>query len=180
MLSALQPLDVNVVTWVTEFYTYRKTMMDCLRAIAAAADAPERRRYMHVQMIYMQFLMFESARRAIGVLVEFEPNRAESLVNILCSELVVYGFLAQTFPADDYRGARLQLRMREYQEVVPALYRRITEGAHPTNWDRARTTAPEMMRRYRVMCEELSASPRADLAVAVVGPAPVATQVNVA
>jgi hypothetical protein len=39
-LSDLQPLDVNVVTYVTEFYTYRKTMMDILRRIAVA----ERRR----------------------------------------------------------------------------------------------------------------------------------------
>jgi len=32
-ISDLEPLDVNVVTYVTEFYTYRKTMVDHLRAI---------------------------------------------------------------------------------------------------------------------------------------------------
>ncbi len=33
-LSNLQALDADVVTYVTEFYTYRKTMMDYLRQIA--------------------------------------------------------------------------------------------------------------------------------------------------
>ena len=45
----------------TEFYTYRKTMVDIMRHIPATSGEPRRRALME-QMIYMQFLMFESAR----------------------------------------------------------------------------------------------------------------------
>ncbi len=155
VLESLQSLDVNVVTSVTEFYTYRKTMVDFMRAATAAED-PQRRHFMQVQMIYMQFLMYESARRSIDVLVEFEPNKAESLVNILCSELVLYDFLATTFDRNDFRGARLLLRRREYQKLVPALNRQITDAPHPKIWDRARTTAPEMMRRFAETCGDVA------------------------
>ena len=71
-LSDLQPLDVSVVTFVTQFYTYRKTMMDFLRRIAVTKALSPRLSLME-QMIYMQFLMYESAREAVEVLIEFEP-----------------------------------------------------------------------------------------------------------
>jgi hypothetical protein len=81
-------------------------------------------------MIYMQFLMYESGRLAIGELIDFQPNRAESLVNILCSELVAYEFL-QTRYENDYRGKRLRLRCEQYQKIVPALYEKIMAARHP-------------------------------------------------
>jgi hypothetical protein len=46
-------------------------------------------------VIYMQFLGLESARKAIEGLVEFEPTRAENIFTILLSELVAYGFPAR-------------------------------------------------------------------------------------
>ena len=153
-LSELEPLDVNVVTYVTEFYTYRKTMMDYLRAIPAAGDPRERDRLTN-EMIYMQYLMYESGRLAIRELIEFEPNRAESLVNILCSELVLYGFLQERYQ-DDFRGRRLALRREQYERLVPRLDEEIAASRHPS-WERARTTAPEMMRRYWAMRSELEA-----------------------
>jgi hypothetical protein len=155
-LSELEPLDVNVVTYVTEFYTYRKTMMDYLRAIGAANNVHESER-LSSQMIYMQFLMYESARLAIGELIEFEPNRAESLVNILCSELVAFEFL-QTRYEDDYRGKRLRLRCEEYQRIVPELYKKIMRHHNP-NWIKAQTTAPELIERYKKMCSTLHVEP---------------------
>ncbi|WOJ90076.1 hypothetical protein RZS28_01865 [Methylocapsa polymorpha] len=155
-LSDLEPLDVNVVTYVTEFYTYRKTMMDYLRAIAAAENVSESEILMR-QMIYMQFLMYESGRLAVGELIEFEPNRAESIVNILCSELVVYTYL-QTRYENDYRGDRLRLRREEYQRIVPELYNRIMRAQHPS-WIKAQTTAPELLARYKQMCSALRLAP---------------------
>jgi len=156
-LSELEPLDVNVVTYVTEFYTYRKTMVDYLRAISATTTVNERARLMS-QSIYMQFLMYESARRAIGELIEFEPNKAESIVNILCSEVVVFGFL-QTRYENDYRGKRLRLRCEEYQGIVPDLYKNIMGQRH-SSWIKAQTTAPELIERYRTMCSALDIEPR--------------------
>jgi hypothetical protein len=126
-LSDLLPLDVNVVTYVTQFYTYRKTMMDYLRAIAVAKNVSESESLMS-QMIYMQFLMYESGRLAIEELIEFEPNKAESLVNILCSELVTYAFLQKRYE-NDYRGKRLRLRCEQYHKIVPELYNRIGRPA---------------------------------------------------
>jgi hypothetical protein len=151
-LSDLEPLDVNVVTYVTEFYTYRKTMMDFLRAIAAAKNVSESASLLS-QMIYMQFLMYESGRLAIKELIEFEPNQAESLVNILCSELVTYAFL-QTRYKDDYRGKRLRLRCEQYQKIVPELYNWIMSQHSPT-WIKAQTTAPELIERYKKTCSAL-------------------------
>jgi hypothetical protein len=155
-LSDLEPLDVNVVTYVTEFYTYRKTMMDFLRAIAAAKNVSESASLMS-QMIYMQFLMYESGRLAVKELIEFEPNQAESLVNILCSELVTYVFL-QTRYKDDYRGKRLHLRCEQYQKIVPELYDWIMSQHSPT-WIKAQTTAPELIERYKKMCSALRLEP---------------------
>jgi hypothetical protein len=155
-LSDLEPLDVNVVTYVTQFYSYRKTMMDYLRAIAEAKNVSESESLMS-QMIYMQFLMYESGRLAIEELIEFEPNKAESLVNILCSELVTYAFL-QTRYENDYRGKRLRLRWEQYHKIVPELYNRIMEAQHP-NWKKAQTTAPELIQRYKKTCSALRLEP---------------------
>jgi hypothetical protein len=151
-LSDLEPLDVNVVTYVTQFYTYRKTMMDYLRAIAEAKNVSESEILM-IQMIYMQFLMYESGRLAVEELIEFEPNKAESLVNILCSELVIYAFLQPRYE-NDYRGKRLCLRCEQYHKIVPELYNRIMDAQHP-NWKKAQTTAPELIERYKKTCSAL-------------------------
>jgi hypothetical protein len=154
-LSDLQPLDVNVVTYVTEFYTYRKTMMDILRHLAAT-DGEGERRMLIEQMIYMQFLMYESARYAIDELVEFEPNKAESLVNILSSELPLYGFLRTLYKQDNYRYKRLRLRQPLYRAIVPKLCRQIDEakGGH---WKRAKASADVMRDRYEELMTMLKA-----------------------
>jgi hypothetical protein len=149
-LAELIPLSVNVVTPVTQFYTYRKTMMDCMRALSAAETGIAQSER-HVQMIYMQYLMYESARSAIFSLTEFEPNRAESIINILCSEVVAYAFLRSHF-GDDYRGKRLQLRGNEYGEIIKSVCCRIVEHKDNKNWEKAATTSEELLSRYRDMC----------------------------
>jgi hypothetical protein len=156
-LSDLQPLDVTVVTFVTEFYTYRKAMMDYLRSITAEAPG-ERQTALRTMMIYMQFLMYESGRHAIGKLIEFEPNREESLINILCSELIVFNYLNKNEQLkNDYRGPRLRLREDEYRWVVPTTYYKTLDAAQTIkpgtteNWVRALSVVPELKRRFELV-----------------------------
>jgi hypothetical protein len=73
-----------------------------------------------VNVIYMQFLGFESGRKAIRDLVEFEPTQAENICTILLSELVAHGFLRRQF-SGDLRQRRLQAREAEYRRVIPGL-----------------------------------------------------------
>ncbi len=156
-LSDLKPLDVTVVTHVTQFYTYRKTMMDYLRRVAVTEDA-EKRASCWQQMIYMQFLMYESAREAIFLLIEFEPNQAESLINILSSELVLYRYLLEIH-SGDYRTKRLRLRIWDYGRIVPYLVSRVDQYGQLPRWQRARTTAQVLIDNYeelrKVLPEEL-------------------------
>ncbi|GAC1338058.1 MAG: hypothetical protein NVSMB18_03910 [Acetobacteraceae bacterium] len=148
-LKALDALDVGTVSRVTEFYTYRKTMMDYLRR-AATLD-PDTREWWHAMtgMIYMQYLMYEAARHAVKHLIEFDPDREESIVNILCSEIVLYAFLIRCCQGDgtDYRFERLKLRRSEYAVEYGAILKRVQDHPYPT-WNRARTTARELSRRY--------------------------------
>ena len=86
----LQALDAEVVTNVTEFYTYRRAMLDFINRWGQEIPSSvpnhagdERRSYFLRQTIYMLFLSLESARRALDDLVEYEPNHAETCINIL-------------------------------------------------------------------------------------------------
>ncbi len=150
-LKGLESLDAAVVSRVTEFYTYRKTMMDYLRrAYALPPDRPEWFETMR-EMIYMQYLMYESGRQSIEELIEFDPDREESIINILCSEFSLYCFLLDHYrPKNnipDYRHERLQLRASEYKDDYHALMEKVRSEENPA-WDRARTTAKELRRRY--------------------------------
>lgn len=157
-LSDLQPLDASVVTSVTEFYTYRKTMMDFLRKLGADGFSIGRRRETATQMIYMQFLMYESGRCAVQELIEFEPNRAESLINIYCSEIILYRYLMHEYGqdryqkengADDFRLARLRLRESHYLEAIPKLLQNtLAPKVDGVIWERAKATAQELLERF--------------------------------
>lgn len=165
-LTDLVPLDVNVVTHVTEFYTYRKTMMDQLRTVADGGTAAAVHEA-QVQMIYMQFLMYESGRLALAQLIEFNPNRAEAIINILCSELTLFGFLLVYFDGD-YRGSRLSLRCAGYRDIVADIYREVGT-ATSESWQRAQATAPELKARYDKMCADVGLA--SDLGDAPAAPA---------
>jgi len=134
-LSDLQALSVETVSYVTEFYTYRMTMMDFLRRIAVTKESAAKSNYLE-QMIYMQFLMYESARHAVTELVEFQPNRAESRVNILCSELFLYKFLLEIH-SNDYRTDRLCLRIPHYGEIIPELLEKLIDHQKARHWEKA-------------------------------------------
>jgi len=68
--------------------------------------------------IYMLFLAFESGRKAIGDLIEFEPLRAECQVAILLTEVQAFLFLLKTASPKDFRSERLMLRLPEYAQLV--------------------------------------------------------------
>jgi hypothetical protein len=153
-LSELQPLDINSVSSVTEFYTYRKTMMDFLRRLAATGDVAEKQK-MAEQMIYMQFLMYESARYATDRLIEYQPNQAESLVIILCSEVALYAFLLQN--VHDYRTKRLRLRLDDYREIVPALWKLLRANAAFQTWKKPCAIAQILADRYNELSAVLPA-----------------------
>jgi hypothetical protein len=125
-------------------------MRDYLRKLddlPPVADAAWHRAMCNV--IYMQFLGFESARLAILDLVEFEPRQAEDLISILLSELPAYRFLLDHFD-DDFRRRRLMLREPDYQRNVPCLYRTVMAGTGK-KWERAQDTAEELAERYHAV-----------------------------
>jgi hypothetical protein len=141
----LRVLEVKVVTNVTAFYTYFKAMNDARRALttvkpplhdAAMNDAWHTA---FASVIYMQFLAFESARKAVRDLVEFEPNQIENVTSILISEVCAYQFLLDYFGTvqgkEDFRYARLQMRRNGYRKVVEESYRRAKQEYHAATID---------------------------------------------
>ena len=75
-----------------------------------------------MRRVHTTYLGLESARKAIGKLIEFEPDQAESEIVILISELEAYRFLCDQFvDKSDIRYQRLQLREAEYQKVMQRL-----------------------------------------------------------
>lgn len=154
--SDLQSLNSNVVAAVTQFYTYRRTMVDCLHSAMAKADAnvaiPQ-----YDQMIYMQFLMYECARATVHELVEFEPDKAENLVTVLCSELPLMTFLIKRHRGDPstvflYRRLRLRIPcyMAEVAELLDQIKRmELLDGSKlRTSWSKAITTRKELKARF--------------------------------
>jgi hypothetical protein len=119
----LQSLSVKVVINITAFYTYWKATRDAFRRLAntkpAYSDGWHRAM---ANVLYMQFLAMESARKAIRDLIEFEPNHAENTIMILLSELPLYGALSKYFEESDVRHARLQLRRSRYLTLVAQVY----------------------------------------------------------
>jgi len=149
-IKDLQSLEAGVVKNVTAFYTYMKAMRDYLRKLEnlpPVQDAAWRRTLCNV--IYMQFLGFESARLAILDLVEFEPRQAEELISILLSELPAFRFLLDHFN-DDFRRRRLVLRESDYQRDVPCLYRTVMAGTGKI-WEKAQDTVEELAERYQAV-----------------------------
>src|SRR5262249_20140959 len=80
-MKDLQQLEEDVVKNITAFYTYMKVMRDMLRKLAqmphpAAGSDDDVWHRTVCDVVYMQFLGLESARKAIFDLVEFEPKQA--------------------------------------------------------------------------------------------------------
>lgn len=140
----LQLLDRTVVSHITEFYTYMKAARDSLRRAAGPA-----RQEAVVNVIFMTFLAYESARRAVRDLIEFEPAAAECTVVILLTELECYSFLLRIYPAGDVRNARLKLREAAYKKEVPALWKYVSSHRETDpDWLSAIATVPELQKQF--------------------------------
>jgi len=160
----LQLLEASVVNNITEFYTYMKAMRDSLRKLAevpaqpaapgvAAAAATGEADPWHgamVNVIYLLYLGYESARKAVNDLIEFQPARAERSIVILLTELKCYAFLRKHFKADDLRRKRLELREAGYRRDIRKLYREVkaSSGHSDELWVQARETLPVLVLRY--------------------------------
>jgi hypothetical protein len=169
--SDLQSLEALVVGSITEFYTYMKAARDLQRKLASivpteitqpAAPVPGgsgKEDSWHetlANLIYVLFLGFESARKSIKDLIEFEPTRAENSIIILLTELVCFSFLCEYLKDSEIRVKdlerhelatggkdalklkrlgeefevkfrRLELRAAEYEDLVPALIARVND-----------------------------------------------------
>jgi hypothetical protein len=130
----LQSLDVKVLVNITAFYTYWKATRDAFRKLAKTETTSAGWHRAMGDVLYMQFLAFESARKAVRDLIEFEPNNAENTIMILLSELPLYGSLLKDFKEPDVRYVRLELRRSRYLDVVPRVYYH-TENAHAKHND---------------------------------------------
>jgi hypothetical protein len=131
----LQTLDAEVVINIAAFYTYMKAGRDSMRSLAGispeASDLAAPPSQSAVQgpwhdaarnVLYLLYLGLESARKSIKDLVEFEPELMERTIVILISELDAYGFLrAQFTQKDDPRHERIEMRIADYQQLVPRL-----------------------------------------------------------
>jgi hypothetical protein len=160
----LQLLEATVVNNITEFYTYMKAMRDALRKLAEfdppqaaeqntatprAQTEPDTWHIASSNVIYLLYLAYESARKAVKDLIEFQPTAAESTIVILLTELKCYSFLLKYFGHDSVRYQRLKLREADYKQTVPRLYRDAMEhGEGENDWLPAMRTAPELAKRY--------------------------------
>lgn len=154
----LEVLEARVVERVTEFYTYQKALRDYLRLLGAVErpqDDAERWRQGMRNVIYMLFLMLESARRSVDRLVEYEPERAQNTITILLSELVAYGLLCEAFEAEallrpgyNARAERLRLRKSDYLKHVPTIYWRANSLRDDKEWQGAAALIGELNHRY--------------------------------
>ena len=153
-----------MVNYITEFYTYMKALRDSLRRLAEtnppqathpavaglAVETPGHIAMLNV--IYLMYLGYESARKAIRDLVEYQPAKAERLIVILLTELKCYAFLRTRFAPEDLRWRRLQLREAEYRNEVIHLYDEVMvkpHAKHAIEWRQAQETIPSLESRYK-------------------------------
>ena len=143
----LHSLSVKVLTNISAFYTYWKATRDAFRTLAKVQTNDGWHRTMS-DVMFLQFLAFESARKAARDLIEFEPNNAENTIMILISELPLYRFLLDHFQKGDVRRARLELRLSRYVSVVPRVYHQTeVEHAKYKDVDTARKGLPHLAQK---------------------------------
>lgn len=150
----LEALEATVVGHITEFYTYMKVTRDLLRQVEnqTASSAQS----ISANLIYVVFLGYESARKAIKELIEFEPTRAENMMMILLTELVCYKFLCEYYRKDDPRFERLALRLHDYEDDLDYIERKVKpHDASDKDWGPAKRTLQELTNRYDAVRQTL-------------------------
>jgi hypothetical protein len=164
--SDLEALEALVARYITEYYTYMKATRDLLRKLAsihvseispppdhtAAGSAEVDLWHKTVaDIIYVVFLGYESARKAIADLIEFQPAQAENTIVIAFTELVCFRFLCEYLRTDPSRFARLRLREADYTATFPALINEVNEEyetGRRSDWIPAHSILPELKTRY--------------------------------
>jgi hypothetical protein len=152
----LEALEAMVVGNITEFYTYMKAARDLLRRLAENKSAESAKPILE-NLIYVLFLGYESARKAIKDLIEFQPARAENMIVVLLTELPCYGFLRNHFKTgegDQIRRDRLNLREDDYKDEVPRLIWQVSRHAEQRDWTAAAKSIEELGRRYKSALSE--------------------------
>jgi hypothetical protein len=162
----LQLLEASVVKNITAFYTFMKAMRDSQRKLAGLSPSqgsepgaetleaeiePSRWHAGITNVIYMLYLGYESGRKSVEDLIEFEPEAADSRTVILLTELKCYSFLIEHFKHDDLRHSRLRIREELYKKKVPELYIKVNlpHDGNEIDWEPAKRTAPELARLYK-------------------------------
>lgn len=148
----LESLEALVVGNITEFYTYMKVSRDLLRKMTEKQSAQASLLAIE-NLIYVLFLGYESGRKAIKDLIEFEPTRAENIVVILITELAFYSFLRALFKSrkDVIRLARLDLRAKNYETELPCLFQQINSahGKNKKDWEPAEQITSALKELYK-------------------------------
>ena len=159
----LEVLEARVVERVTEFYTYLKTVRDYRRSLAGIAKPREEEKKWRIlvfNVIYMLFLMLESARNSVERLVEYEPEWTLYTSEILLSEIVAYGFLlnycqreVNEHPDYNAKFERLQLRKENYYKIIEKICNvtkdsKKKDGADLELWDRVTALFRELNKRF--------------------------------
>jgi hypothetical protein len=168
--SDLRSLEAGAVTNVTAFFTYMKVARDYLRRLgdldSSNANMMLKIELQHssINLIYILFLAYESARNAIADLIEYEPTRAEVTIVILLSELSAYGFLIEYFRDDSMWQRRLHLRAHDYVEDLKDLHGRVFDplnncSSETRDWSKARQLWDELYDRARKAKLEVRSRP---------------------
>jgi hypothetical protein len=155
-VKELEILEARVVERVTEFYTYLKTVRDYRRALAnikAPKKAVEIWQASVKNIIYMMFLMLESARLSVDRLVEYLPEKVQYTTEILLSELTAYSFLLTHCRNESVLIGRLKLRMPGYEAAVQEIQAKASDqenlaGADGDIWAKVTTLLDELDLRY--------------------------------
>ena len=108
-------------------------------------------------LIYVMYLGYEGARKAMEELIEFEPTKAEGILVVLVTELACFPFLCEYLKDDDLRFKRLQLRESEYRETMKRLNAKVNAPhIDKEYWTPAERTFKEVDDRYRAAMKTLN------------------------
>ena len=146
----LQILDAGLVTNITGFYTYMKSLRDILRSTTqvgaysgSSIEDPQR------NPVFLLFLMLECARHAIRDLVEFPPDQAERTMIILLSELRAFDLLLDMLEkGDPVYYYRIRLRASDYHKAILDLHAILHDKENRQKWG-------ELLNRNQILWNEL-------------------------
>jgi hypothetical protein len=149
----LEVLEADVVVNVTAFYTYMKALRDYLRrvgVISASGGSETEAELCETwrNIMYMMFLAYEAARKAIDDLVEYEPHHMEYTITVLLTEVIAYRFLLDHFQ-NDFRYGRLMLRLGEYRTIAKNLEAKLRGTLHDPRWSKSIELWDELRDRLR-------------------------------